>query len=165
MSEANREYEEVTVRGLRPKDLEDVVSLDAKITGRRREEYFKMKLQQALAETGIKVSLAAEVDEAFAGVLLCRVFYGEFGAMEKVAVLDTFGVNPAFRGRGVGTALMRQLRTNLLGLGVPTLQTEVHWADQELLSFFQHIGFLPAQRLALDLDLEASRRREETTLP
>ena len=45
--------ERVVVRGLNPEDMEHVVALDAKITGRRREEFFRVKLQQNLAETGI----------------------------------------------------------------------------------------------------------------
>ena len=147
------------VRNLRPRDLEAVVALDAKITGRRREEYFRMKLDQALKETGVMVSLAAEADGAFAGVLLCRVFYGEFGQMEAAAVLDTLGVHPAFRGKGVARALLSQLRTNLLGLGITRLHTEVSWENQGLMAFFQREGFRPAPRICLDLDLEAHRER------
>lgn len=145
----------VVVRGLKPADLEAVTALDAKNVGRRRDEYFKVKLQQNLAETGIKVSLAAELDGCFCGFLLARVFYGEFGTLEPVAVLDTLGVHPDFRGRGVGRALSRQLRTNLAGLGVGRLQTEVGWDNQELLRFFHAEGFRPAERLCLDLDLDA----------
>lgn len=52
----------VVVRSLKPQDLEAVIALDAKAVGRRREEYFKVKLAQNLAETGIKVSLAAKLD-------------------------------------------------------------------------------------------------------
>jgi len=148
---------EAVVRNLRPSDLDAVVDLDARNVGRRRDEYFRVKLQQNLAETGIKVSLAAEVDGVFAGFLLARVYYGEFGRTEAVAVLDTIGVHPDFRGGGVGAALLHQLRTNLVGLGVPYLQTEVTWDDQPLLGFFHHEGFRPAPRLCLDLDLNAPR--------
>jgi len=143
----------VLVRRLRPADLEAVVALDAKNTGRRRDEYFQVKLQQNLAETGIQVSLAAEVDGIFVAFLLARVFYGEFGTLEQVAVLDTFGVHPDFRGRGVGRALLSQLRTNLRGLGIPRLRTDVGWDDQDLLGFFHHEGFQPAPMLCLELDL------------
>lgn len=152
----------VVVRGLRPRDLEAVVALDARITGRRREEYFRVKLDQALKETGVMISLAAETEGAFAGFLLARVFYGEFGELEASAVLDTIGVHPAFRGRGVGRALLAQLRTNLLGLGIRSLRTEVSWDAQELMAFFRHEGFRPADRLCIDLDLEAHRGRAET---
>lgn len=155
---ATTDVDGVAVRSLRPSDLEAVIALDARWSGRRREEYFGIKLQQNLNESGVKVSLAAELDGAFVGFLLARVFYGEFGRTERAAVLDTLGVHPDFRGRGVGRALLRQLRTNLGALGVPSLQTEVSWDDPHLLTFFHHEGFRPASRLCLDLELGA---REE----
>jgi ribosomal protein S18 acetylase RimI-like enzyme len=136
-----------------------VIGLDARITGRRREEYFRVKLDQAMKETGIVVSLAAEVDGAFAGFLLCRVFYGEFGEMEAAAVLDTIGVHPGFRGRGVAAALLSQLRTNLLGLGIRRLATEVSWDAAGLVAFFRREGFRPAPRICIELDLEEHRER------
>jgi GNAT superfamily N-acetyltransferase len=153
-----RESETVVVRQLRPQDLEAVIALDAKTIGRRREEYFKLKLKQALSDTGIQVSLGAEIEGIFVGFLLARVYYGEFGAPEPVAVLDTMGVHPDFRGRGVGSDLIDQLRTNLLGLGIRTLQTEVGWRNPGLLWFFQREGFQPAPRFCLDLDLEKTRK-------
>ena len=152
---------EVVVRNLKGGDLEAVTALDARIVGRRREEYFRVKLQQSLAETGIKVSLAAEREGLFCGFLLARVYYGEFGTLEPVAVLDTIGVHPGFRGQKIGAALMRQLRVNLSGLGVSRLQTEVGWDDFPLLGFFHHQGFRPASRFCLNLDLSTPPREEE----
>jgi ribosomal protein S18 acetylase RimI-like enzyme len=147
------------VRRLRIEDLEAIIALDARSTGRRREEFFRLKLKQALADTGIEASLAAELEGAFAGFLLARVYYGEFGMLEPAAMLDTIGVHPDLRGRGVGSALIEQLRTNLLGLGIPRLQTEVGWENPELIAFFNREGFRPAARFCLDLDLEATRDR------
>jgi hypothetical protein len=57
----------------------------------------------------------------------------------------------------VASALLDQLRTNLLGLGIGTLQTEVRWDSPDLLSFFQHEGFTIAPRICLDLDLARTR--------
>jgi ribosomal protein S18 acetylase RimI-like enzyme len=153
----------VLVRNLRTGDLEAVIALDARIVGRRREEYFRVKLQQSLAETGIKVSLAAERGGLFCGFLLARVYYGEFGTMEPVAVLDTLGVHPGFRGGGVGASLLRQLRVNLGGLGVSRLRTEVGWDDLGLLGFFHRQGFRPAPRFCLDLDLTVPPGEEEAS--
>jgi ribosomal protein S18 acetylase RimI-like enzyme len=154
---ANGEQEnQIIVRNLRPEDLEQVIAVDAKIGGRRRDEYFKVKLQQNLQETGVKVSLAAEQQGCFVGFLLARVYYGEFGAPEPVAVLDTFCVHPEFNRRGIGSALVEQLRTNLGGLGVRSLNTMVSWDDPNLLVFFQQQGFRPAERFCLDLDLDAT---------
>lgn len=145
------ENETIIVRSLLPEDLDAVIRLDAKVSGRQRGEYFKLKLDQNLAETGIKISLAAESDGCFSGFLLARVYYGEFGLLEPTAVLDTIGVDPGFRGRGIGQALVQKLRTLLSGLGVGHLQTEVSWDAPELLTFFHHQGFRPAERFCLDL--------------
>lgn len=155
MDSVSEREDRIVVRGLKPDDLEAVIGLDARNVGRRREEFFKVKLQQNLAETGIKVSLAAETDGLFVGFLLARVFYGEFGTMEPVAVLDTVDVHPDFQRQGVGTALLRQLRVNLRGLGVDRLQTEIGWDDQRLMAFFHREGFRPAPRYCLDLSLAA----------
>ncbi len=153
MDGATTTLEDVRVRGLRPEDLEAVLRLDAQIVGRRREEYFRTKLQQNLAEAGLKVSLAAELDGSFAGFLLARVYYGEFGALEPVAVLETLGVRPNLAHRGVGSELLAQLCRNLRALHVKELRTEVDWQNQPLLHFFHHAGFAPAPRFCLDLDL------------
>jgi ribosomal protein S18 acetylase RimI-like enzyme len=144
---------EIVVRGLIPDDLEAVVAIDAKSTGRRRDEYFRIKLKQNLSETGIKVSLAAEADGLFRGFLLARVYYGEFGNVEPVAVLDTLGVHPDTRRLGIGQALMEQLLVNLAGLGVATLRTEVAWEDMALLGFFQRQRFRPSARICLELPI------------
>ena len=154
MTLTNVETEEIVVRRLRPEDLEAVIRVDAKIVGRRRDEYFKVKLKQALAETGIQISLAAELQGSFVGCLLARVWYGEFGALEPVAVLDTVGVHPDFKGRGIGAALIDQLCTNLRALSIPQLHTQVDWGSLDLIGFFHRLGFNPAPRLCLDLDLE-----------
>ncbi len=148
---------DVVVRNLNPADLDAVIMLDAKNVGRRREEFFKLKLKQALSDTGITVSLAAEVKGAFVGFLLARVFYGEFGVTERVAVMDVIDVHPAFRGLHVATALLDQLRTNLVGLGIGVLRTEVGWENTELLGFFRREGFVMAQRVCLDLEVAFTR--------
>lgn len=149
--------DEIVVRNLRPDDRDVVVAIDARLMGRRRDEFFKLKLGQAFSDTGIAVSLAAQIDGAVVGFLLARVYYGEFGVTERVAVLDVIGVHPDFHGRHVGAALVDQLRTNLLGLGIRTLQTEVAWESLELVTFFRREGFTLAPRLCLDLDLEKTR--------
>ena len=147
----------VQVRQLTPDDYDRIVAIDARAIGRRRDEFFKVKLRQAFGDTGVAVSLAAELDRSVVGFVLARVYYGEFGMTERVAVMDVLGVHPDFRGRGVGAALIDQLRTNLLGLGIRTLQTQVSWDDPALIAFFQREGFVIAQRLSLDLDLERTR--------
>jgi GNAT superfamily N-acetyltransferase len=148
------------VRDLRPEDVEQVVHLDTVLTGLRREEYFKLKLDQALSEDGVTISLVAELEEDFVGFCIAQVHYGEFGNLVPTAVVETFGVHPVWTKRGVGFALMARLREKLQDLGITELQTEVAWENQRLLSFLHHAGFKPAPRLVLSLDLEEAQRRE-----
>lgn len=149
--------DQVLVRSVQLTDVDAMVSIDAASTGRRREQFLRKKLTQALGDTGIAMSLGAEFDGHLVGFLLARVYYGEFGVLEPSAVMDVFGVHPDYRGRHVASALLDQLRTNLLGLGIGTLQTEVRWDSPDLLSFFQHEGFTVAPRICLDLDLARTR--------
>jgi len=148
------EHAEILVRQLSSKDQKSLVALDRKITGIDRSSYFSLKLSSTLKDTGIQISLAAEVDGSLVGFVLARVYYGEFGRVEPSAVLDTIGVQPELQGRGVAHAMVKQLCTNLRGLGIKRLQTEVDWEDQALLTFFHHQGFAPAPRFCLDLDLD-----------
>ena len=147
----------VLVRSLGSADLEAMIAIDTAAIGRRRDRFLTQKVQQALSDTGVAVSLAAEVDGHVVGFVLARLYYGEFGVVEPAAVLDVLGVHPDYRGRHVASALVDQLRTNLLGLGIPILQTEVPWSSVDLLTFFQHEGFSIAPRLCLDLDLARTR--------
>jgi len=161
---------ETVVRRLSPADLERVVALDARITGRRRDGYFEEKVKESLSRAGVEVSLAADTGPQFTGFLLAKVWRGEFGTTEPVAVLDTIGVHPDYRGRGVATALFEQLRTNLRALGISTMRTEVSWDALDLLRFFHHERFRPAARLCLEAEVldpvlvERSERRAEAAL-
>ena len=146
--------EGITVRELRQGDLDRLVKIDSHATGQERRGYYEQRLKTALEESGIRVSLAAEVDGTLVGFVIGRVYHGEYGRTESYATIDTIGVSPRFRHRGIGHALLTQLRRNLGALRIERVQTEVEWDDWELLRFLQHVGFRPAPRLALEMPLE-----------
>jgi len=143
----------VLVRALGAADLDAMVRIDQRILGRARRAYLEPKLRDALTPGALKISLAAEEDGALAGFLLASLYYGEFGLPEPAAALDTIAVDPERRGHKVGKALVRQLMTNLRGLGIEKVSTEVGWDQLELLTFLAHAGFRPAPRFCLELDL------------
>jgi ribosomal protein S18 acetylase RimI-like enzyme len=84
------------------------------------------------------------------GFIMARVDFGEFGQVETTAVIDTIGVDPDYRNRGVGRALVSQLLVNLGTLRVEKVRTEVGWQDRDLLGYLDHSGFRPSQRLCFD---------------
>jgi ribosomal protein S18 acetylase RimI-like enzyme len=144
------ETDSVEVRNLDAKDLDWVIRIDSQHSGKQRREYYKVKLGEVAKDTGVRISLAAFVKGEPAGFLMGRLYYGEFGQPEPVAILDSLGVSPAFAGQHVGAALMRQLEMNLSALGIERLQTQIEWDQVDLIKFFQRAGFKPAARLCLE---------------
>jgi len=145
--------DEVLVRSLAQEDLDDVVRIDAKITGHRRHDFFNRKFQEVLFESGVRISLIAEIDGMVVGFMMARVDFGEFGRAASEAVIDTLGVAKAFRSQHVGHALLAQLLGNLATLQVESVRSEVEWNNFGLLGFLESCDFELSQRLALSCGL------------
>lgn len=139
----------IPVRSLMENDLAAVVRIDRKLTGRDRSAYYAAKLREMLTESGIRVSLVAEEDGFVVGFVMARVDFGEFGKVDKAAILDTIGVHPGFAGSGIGHALLSQLFLNLATLQVETVLTQVSPENVDLQRFLYSCGFHPSQRLML----------------
>jgi len=145
--------DKVLVRSLAQEDLDQVVRIDKKITGHDRRKFFKRKFQEVLYESGIRISLIAEIDGMVVGFMMARVDFGEFGRTASEAVLDTLGVAKDFRSQHVGHALLAQLLGNLATLQVESVRSEVEWNNFGLLGFLESCGFVLSQRLALSCSL------------
>lgn len=138
----------VEIRLLTARDLEDVVRIDRDLTGRERRAYMQHALDEALRESGVRISLAAVGDGHVVGYVMARADLGDFGRTEPVAVIDTLGVSPAHAHHGIGRALLSQLFLNLGALRIERVETVVAARNLELLGFFQGAGFARGQRLA-----------------
>ncbi len=143
----------IPVRSLTEGDLRALVAIDRRITGRDRASYLQRKVIEALTDSGVRVSLVAELDSVVVGFIMARVDLGEFGRVETTAVIDTIGVDPDYRNRGVGRALVSQLLVNLGTLRVEKVRTEVNWQDRELLAYLDRNGFRPSQQLCFEQPL------------
>ena len=136
------------VRSLAETDLEAVTRIDRRLTGHDRAAYMRRKLEEALSESAIRISLVAHKDGTAAGYLMAAADYGDFGRAEPVAIIDTIGVDPNFSHAGVGRALLSQLFITLGALRVERVESVVAKEHFDLLGFFYRAGFGPAQRLA-----------------
>lgn len=140
----------IPVRALADADLDALISIDQRITGRDRSAYLRQTFNEALRGSDLRVSLVVERDDAPVGFLMARVDLGEFGYIEPTAVMDTLGVDPDYRGQGIGRALLSQLLVNLQTLRVERIRTEIDWRDRDLLGFLDHCGFTPSSQLCLE---------------
>jgi len=142
-------HDRVPIRSMTKDDLRAILRIDKSVTGHDRTAYFTRKFAEAMEESGVRVSLVAEIDGRVYGFIMARVDFGEFGSLEPEAVIDTIGVDASTGHKGVGRALISQLMTNLVGLRVERVRTEVDWNHFGLMSFLDRMGFRPHRRLAL----------------
>jgi ribosomal protein S18 acetylase RimI-like enzyme len=138
----------ITIRPLRPGDLEDVVAIDQAIEGRPRRTYIRRRLDAALREPARHVQFAAGDDDGLAGYLLARVLSGEFGRQSSGLRIELVGVRGDRQRRGVGARLLEALVEHARRKGYAELRTAARWNDHVMLRWFDAMGFeLAADRI------------------
>lgn len=148
----------VELCSLAPEDLPGIESIDQATTGRNRAEYLSRLVDEAIADSGVRVSLVARRHGVIVGFLMARTDFGDFGRTEPIAVIDTIGVHRWFAGAGIGAALLSQLLLNLHALGVQRVETVVASGNLDLLAFFHKAGFGTSDRLAFVKQLTGESR-------
>ena len=144
---------EIVVRSLKGTDISAINKIDSKLTGLDRSAYFASKFMEMLDDSGVRVSMVAEHQGGISGYIMARIDYGEFGQVEKAAVIDTIGVHPDFAGSGVGNELLFQLLLKLSSLQVELVRTKVEHENSDLRIFLSRRGFKPSQRLILTKEI------------
>lgn len=66
------------IRSMSTSDLEQIIRIDKKLNGYERREYFEAKLQEVMKESGVVISLVAEIDNHVAGYIMARVDFGSW---------------------------------------------------------------------------------------
>ncbi len=139
-----------TTRPLTGKDLERVIAIDQRITGRSRRGFFTKRFA-ALAEDGKGfVALAGERSGGTAGFVIAHLLDGEFGGTAPVGVVDVLGVDPEAGRTGAGRTMLAALEAELAARGVRELRTEADWSEHGLTAFLSATGFELARRLVLE---------------
>ena len=144
---------EIVVRSLKGTDISAINKIDSKLTDLDRSAYFASKFMEMLDDSGVRISIVAEQEGTITGYLMARIDYGEFGQVEKAAVIDTIGVHPDFAGSGMGHELLSQLVFKLSSLQVEVIRTKVEHENSGLRNFLSRRGFKPSQRLILSKEI------------
>jgi len=144
--------EDLRIRLLKIEDLEAIVTIDEKVLGEKRRDYWEKKLQM-MGEKASQVSLVAEARGKVLGFILGDVSGWEFGVPDTIGWIDTIGVDPAHQKKGLATALAQELVQRLKAIGVRTIYTLVSWNDWDLLQFFHAMGFTRGDMINLELKI------------
>ena len=129
------------VRLLVPADLDRVVAIDRRFSGRARRGFFEARLAAARRDPAGFIQLGIGDGDGLSGYIFVRLLEGEFGTELRTAVLDAIGVDPARHGAGLGRALMAGLEDVMRKAGIRELQSQVDWTNHDLIRFLDKAGF------------------------
>ena len=132
---------DILVRPVEPTDLDTIVRIDEKLSGQTRKEYWRRRLELGSLRPPW-MSLVAETDGRVVGFLLGWVGESEFGIAGPTAWLDLIGVDPPYRGRGVGQALVGRFVTSASELrAIQKVATLIDLGQADIREFFLRLGF------------------------
>ena len=137
----------VTIRPAQASDLEAIATLDARLTGTSKPDYWRDMLAPErhflVAETG---------KSALGGFIAGEVRAWEFG-QPAAGWVFAIQIEPKLRQRGVGSALFDALVSRFRAEGVTRVRTLVDRKDHLILSFFRAQGMVAGPSLQLDMDV------------
>ena len=140
------------VRPLDELDIGSVVSIDERITGVYRPEFWEQRVGYYLRRDP-EASRVAEVDGKVVGFMLGDVRAGEFGLEEPSGWIERFGIDPQHRGRDLGKQMFEAILGHFRAAGATTVRTLVDGKDPGVAGFLKALGFSPSPLQALEIRL------------
>ncbi len=145
----------IKIRLMTTDDFDAVVGIDEKILKASRLKYYEMKFDKLFkSKEFLPTSLVAELEDGtVVGFVMGELYIGEYGISQVGATLDTIGVDPSYRRKGIGEQLIDEFMDHLRDLGVKKINTLVDRNDPKLIHFFSANQFSPAKSI---INLERS---------
>jgi GNAT superfamily N-acetyltransferase len=132
---------EIAIRSVEPSDLDAIVRIDEKLSGHTRKDYWHQRLELAALRPPW-MSLVAETDGRVVGFLFGWVGESEFGIGARTGWVDLIGVDPPYRGRGIGQALVQRfLRSGRELRAIEKAATLIDLGQADVREFFLRLGF------------------------
>ncbi|HJX09481.1 MAG TPA: GNAT family N-acetyltransferase [Candidatus Binatia bacterium] len=144
---------EIYVRSLERRDLPSIVAIEERVTGVARPQYWEQRIEMSEAIRPHWTSLVAEFDNRFVGFLFGRAGELEFGLPGTIAWVETIGVDPAYRGRGIARELIEEFISSAEDHGIKTIFTLVSSGQTDMQSFFSRQGFAQGKMLHYQKEL------------
>jgi len=141
------------VRGAQQADLEQVIEIDAGITGLRKPAYWAEILQRYGSGRRQRFFLVADSGGRIEGFVIGEVRDWEFGS-PPCGWVFAISVRPDARLGGIGARLLEAISAGFRKLGVSKLRTMLSRDNQLILSFFRSQGMMAAPFIPLEKDLD-----------
>lgn len=141
------------IRGVQPGDLEQVVEIDAGITGLRKADYWGEILRRYGGGRQQRFFLVADRGGRIEGYVVGDVRDWEFGSPPCGWVFGV-GVRPDARLAGIATQLLDAICDGFRRLGVGTVRTLLARDNHLVLSFFRSQGMMAAPFIPLEKNLD-----------
>jgi ribosomal protein S18 acetylase RimI-like enzyme len=142
------------VRPVRRGDLDQVIAIDASVTGLEKRKYWASVYRRYGTGDGNKQQfLVALAGERVVGFVIGEVRDWEFGS-PPCGWVFAIDVDPQARLGGVGTRLLQAISASFQRAGVRKLRTMLARDNTLILSFFRSHGMMAAPLMSLEMDLE-----------
>ncbi len=142
------------VRAVRRSDLQQVVAIDATVTGLEKRAYWQ-RIYRRYGVTGASEQrhfLVAVVHDKVVGFAIGEVRDWEFGS-PPCGWVFAIDVDPLARQGGIGARLLSALAGLFRRAGVRKLRTLLHRDNTLILSFFRSQGMMAGPLIPLEMDL------------
>ncbi|MBI1995927.1 MAG: GNAT family N-acetyltransferase [Deltaproteobacteria bacterium] len=146
---------QIYVRSLERRDLPSIVAMEERVTGVARPQYWEQRIELSEAIRPHWTSLVAEFDNRFVGFLFGRAGELEFGLPGTIAWVETIGVDPAYRGRGIARELIEEFISSAEDHGIKTIFTLVSNGQTDMQNFFSRQGFAQGKMLHYQKELSS----------
>jgi GNAT superfamily N-acetyltransferase len=144
----------VVVRPAHRRDLDQVIAIDATVTGVLKRDYWRSVFRRyaETREAGRRF-LVAEIDGEIGGFIIGEVRDWEFGS-PPCGWVFAIDVRPDLRLSGIATKLLDAIAATFRREGVPKLRTMLSRDNTLILSFFRSQGMMAAPFIPLEMDLD-----------
>jgi ribosomal protein S18 acetylase RimI-like enzyme len=154
MKEAARALGELRVRPAEIADLDQVIAIDAEMTGKETTDYgYELFYRYGAGRSRQRLFLVAESGGEIHGFIIGEVRDWEFGSRPCGWV---FGINvrPGSRLGGIATRLLEAICEGFRRAGVDKVRTLVSRDNSLVLSFFRSQAMMAAPFIPLEKDLK-----------
>ncbi len=144
----------LTVRAVRRADLDQVIAIDATVTGIEKRKYWSSVFKRyGSGQHSEQQFLVAVAGGQVVGFVIGEVRDWEFGS-PPCGWVFAIDVDPSARLGGVGTSLLQAISAQFKRAGVRKLRTMLALDNTLILSFFRSQGMMAGPLISLEMDLD-----------